>query len=90
MKAAQIDEYGDISALKVKDDVAKPHASEGQVLVRVHASSLNPFDSTVLHGRAQQMMPLVLPVTLGGDIAGVVTAVGAGVNGFSVGDRIYG
>jgi NADPH:quinone reductase-like Zn-dependent oxidoreductase len=70
--------------------VAKPSAGEGQVLVKVRASSINPFDSTVLHGYAQKMMPLVLPVTLGGDIAGVVEAVGAGVSEFSAGDRVYG
>jgi NADPH:quinone reductase-like Zn-dependent oxidoreductase len=88
MKAAQISEYGDPSVVKVVD-IPKPEAREGQVLVEVHASSLNPFDSSVRAGKVQQMVPS-LPVTLGGDIAGVIVELGKGVSGFSVGDKVYG
>lgn len=89
MKAAQIHEYGDVSVVSIVD-IEKPSAQEGQVVVEVHSASLNPFDSTVRAGYMQQTIPLTLPVTLGGDIAGIVTQVGPGAEGFAVGDMIYG
>ncbi|HSW99469.1 MAG TPA: NADP-dependent oxidoreductase [Patescibacteria group bacterium] len=89
MKAAQISEYGDASVIKVTE-VERPTPKDGQVVVEVYASSLNPFDSAVRSGYVQQNMPLKLPVTIGGDISGVVTEVGAGAEGFSVGDKVYG
>jgi alcohol dehydrogenase len=90
MKAVQIEEYGDTSVLNLRDDVPKPSPRTGQVLVKIHASSINPFDSAVLRGYAQKMMPLILPVTLGGDVAGTVEEVGPGVHGFKPGDKVYG
>ncbi len=89
MKAAQINEYGDASSVTI-NQVATPTAGDGQVLVEVHASSLNPFDTAVRAGYMKEMIPLQLPVTLGGDIAGVVTEVGSGVTQFVVGDKVYG
>jgi alcohol dehydrogenase len=89
MKAAQINEYGDPSIITIVD-VEKPIAREGQVLVEVHASSLNPVDSAIRSGRVKEMMPLQFPATLGGDFAGIVTEVGAGVTSATVGDRVYG
>ncbi|HAC56491.1 TPA: NADPH:quinone reductase [Candidatus Saccharibacteria bacterium] len=88
MKAAQIATYGDSSVIKVVD-INRPTVSEGTVLVEVHASSLNPFDTTVREGHVKAMMP-PLPVTLGGDIAGIVLEVGAGVTTISPGDNVYG
>mgnify|MGYP000916017941 CR=1 FL=1 len=89
MKAARIHEYGDASVVTV-EETDKPIARDGQVVVEVHAASLNPFDSMVRQGYMQQMIPLELPVTIGGDIAGVVVEVGAEVDGVSVGDSVYG
>jgi len=86
MKAAQINEYGDASVVTVRE-VEKPFASEGKVLIEVHASSINPYDITVRSGRAGS---LALPITLGGDVAGVVSEVGEGVTGIAVGDKVYG
>lgn len=88
MKAAQISEYGGPSVLQI-NEIDTPAASEGQVLVEVHAASLNPFDSTVRNGYVKQMIKN-LPATLGGDIAGVITELGEGVEGFAVGDKVYG
>jgi len=89
MKAAQIKEYGDASAVNVVE-VDNPTVGEGQVLVKVQSSSLNPFDSAIRAGYMQQMIPLQLPVTLGGDIAGEVVEVSPDVDGISVGDRVFG
>ncbi|HUO61895.1 MAG TPA: NADP-dependent oxidoreductase [Candidatus Bathyarchaeia archaeon] len=89
MKAAQIDNYGDASAIHVRE-VEKPMLIDGQVLVEVGAASLNPFDLAVLAGYAQSMAPLTFPATLGLDMAGKVAAVGDGVSSFEIGDRVYG
>ncbi len=89
MKAAQIREYGDASVVEIAE-TDRPTAGEGRVLIEVHASSLNPVDSAIRSGYMHQMMPVQFPVVLGGDVAGVVTEVGPGVEGLKVGDRVYG
>ena len=89
MKAAQISEYGDPSVVKM-NDVPVPEAGPRQVLVEVHASSLNPADIGLYRGAMKNILPLHFPATLGGDIAGIVTAVGAGVTGVKPGDRVFG
>src|SRR5713101_708124 len=79
MKAAQITAYGDPSVIVI-NEIDKPTATDGQVLVEVHAASLNPFDTAVREGYVKQMIRQ-LPVTLGGDIAGTVAGLGTGVTG---------
>lgn len=88
MKAAQIKEYGHADAIDI-NEIEKPLVGENQVLVEVQAASLNPFDTMVREGYVKDMIPS-LPVTLGGDIAGVVSELGAGVEGVAVGDKVYG
>ncbi|MGO8695452.1 MAG: NADP-dependent oxidoreductase [Rectinemataceae bacterium] len=90
MKAVRIEGYGDASVIEVKSDTPKPKAGPGQVLVEVHAASLNPVDSMVRLGYMKEMAPLEFPATLGGDLAGVVVELGPGVEGLKVGDRVYG
>ncbi len=89
MKVARINEYGDASIIKI-NEVDAPTLKEGQVLVEVYSSSINPFDTSVRAGYMKEMIPLELPVTLGGDIAGVVVEVSEDVAGVSVGDKVYG
>jgi alcohol dehydrogenase len=89
MKAAQINEYGEPSVIHI-NDVEKPIIAPNKVLVEVHASSLNPFDSKIRQGYMKDSIPLQFPVTLGGDIAGTVSEVGEGVTHISVGDTVYG
>jgi NADPH:quinone reductase-like Zn-dependent oxidoreductase len=89
MKAAQINEYGHSDVVRVQE-VDTPLPGAGQVQVEVHASSINPVDTAVREGYLAQMVPLALPATLGIDVAGVVTALGEGVTGFSIGDRVFG
>lgn len=90
MKAAQINEYGDTSVIEITADAPKPTAGNGEVVVAVHAAAVNPFDWKVQEGMARQMMELSFPAILGGDFAGVVEAVGEGVEGFKPGDEVYG
>lgn len=92
MKAIQIKSFGGSEVLEVVD-VQTPSLSENQVLVEVHAASINPFDTYVLGGKAGGKLPLIL----GGDFAGIVKEVSSGVRdlpagrqGFSIGDEVYG
>ncbi len=89
MFAAQINQYGEVAEIKIQETKV-PELKEGQVLVKVKAASVNPFDVTLRSGKIQQMMPLPFPFTQGGDLAGVVTAVGTGVKDRAIGDEVYG
>jgi NADPH:quinone reductase-like Zn-dependent oxidoreductase len=71
-------------------DVADPSAADGEVLVRVEAASVNGFDLAIAAGRIWDSMPHAFPVVLGRDYAGTVAAVGAGVEGFTVGQPVAG
>jgi alcohol dehydrogenase len=90
MKAAQISEYGDVTVLKLTDQAGQPEPAEGQVLVEVHAAATNPFDFKVREGMMKDFFAVPFPATLGGDCAGVVAAVGAGVTDFEVGQEVFG
>lgn len=90
MKAVQIKQYGGTEAIEINQDVTKTDAQSGQVVVEVHAASLNRIDTIIRSGFMDQMMPLKFPSTLGGDFAGVVTEIGEGVTGLNVGDEVYG
>ena len=67
-----------------------PEPGEGEVRVRVVAASVNGFDLAVANGYLAGMMEHRYPVVLGKDFAGVIDAIGAGVEGYSVGDRVFG
>jgi NADPH2:quinone reductase len=69
-------------------DLPKPTPKEGEVLVRVKVSALNPIDLYIRSGMIN--MPLPKPYSPGCDLAGVVEAVGAGVERFKRGDRVWG
>src|SRR6476661_4759275 len=91
MKAALVRNYGSITV----GDVAKPEPAEGDVLVCVHATSVNAVDWYGFAGRpylARLLMGLRKPKSseLGGDFAGVVEAVGADVADFEPGDEVFG
>jgi NADPH:quinone reductase-like Zn-dependent oxidoreductase len=60
------------------------------VLVRVAATSVNPIDYKLRSGIFKDFMPLTFPAILGNDFSGIVRAVGAGVSGFAVGDKVMG
>lgn len=70
-------------------EVAKPEPRDGEVLVRVMASGLNPLDAKIRAGAAPHARQ-PLPAILGLDLAGEVEAVGPGVNAFKKGDEVYG
>lgn len=71
-------------------DLPTPQPAEGEVLVRVQASSVNGFDTFVAAGYLQGMMEHRFPVVLGKDFAGAVEALGPGASRFAVGDPVFG
>jgi NADPH:quinone reductase-like Zn-dependent oxidoreductase len=89
MKAAQIGAYGPVDTITV-NEVAVPSPGQGQVLIEVHASSINPVDTWIREGKRKDRWPLQLPATLGYDVAGVVRRLGDGVTALAVGDKVYG
>ncbi len=85
MKAVQIKEWG--QPVQV-EELPEPSPSNDQVLVRVHAASINPVDGGIAAGHMQMMYSA--PLTLGTDFAGEVVAVGADVQHVQPGDAVYG
>ncbi len=89
MRAWVRDRFGPVEQLRL-EDVATPVPGQGEVLVQVHAASINLSDWEGLHGSPAYARFGGLRRILGTDVAGRVTAVGAGVTRFSVGDEVYG
>ena len=89
MRALIRDRYGPPDVLEVRD-VERPVPREGEVLVRVHAASLNDWDWGLLHGPSLPISRAAPKPILGSDVAGRVTEVGGGVQRFRVGDEVHG
>lgn len=88
MRAAFIEQTGPVENIRV-GDLPRPDPGPGRVLVRVHATALNPIDLYVRSGAVT--MPLTFPYVIGCDFAGVVEAVGpGGVSRLKPGDRVWG
>lgn len=88
MKAFVMTRYGGPEVAELRD-VPAPVARVGELLVRVHAAGLNPVDFKTRQGMLKVVQRYALPVVMGNELAGVVEAVGAGVSGFAVGDRVF-
>jgi NADPH2:quinone reductase len=86
MKAVRVHEFGGPEVLKL-EEVPTPKPSAGEVLVRIHAAGVNPYDTYMRAGTYALKPPL--PYTPGSDGAGVVEAVGDGVKKVKQGDRVY-
>ena len=86
MKAAVLTAFGGVNGFEIQE-VPEPKPKPHQVLVRVHATSLNPVDYQTRRGDYQNLVKL--PAILGVDISGVIKAVGESVTTFKVGDEVY-
>src|SRR5438094_1153893 len=86
MKAILVREFGGPEVLKL-EEVPTPKPAAGQVLVRVHAAGVNPYDTYMRNGTYAIKPPL--PYTPGSDAAGLIEAVGEGVTRFRPGARVY-
>jgi NADPH:quinone reductase-like Zn-dependent oxidoreductase len=87
MRAARIDRFGGPEVVEVQD-VPIPEPGAGELLVRVAAAGVAPWDAIIRDGRSKVSPPP--PLTLGSDVAGTVERVGDGVTEFHVGDAVYG
>lgn len=86
MKAIVLKSFGGPESFELCD-VPKPVPQAGQVLVRVHATSINPLDYQVRRGDYPDLVPL--PAITGHDVSGVIEAVGAGVTAYAPGDEVW-
>jgi NADPH:quinone reductase-like Zn-dependent oxidoreductase len=87
MKAVVINGFGGVDQLTIQN-VDDPEVGRGEVLVRVHATSVNPIDIKIRNGSAAKLMGVELPAILGRDLAGEVVRAGEGVIGFEKGQRV--
>ena len=87
MRATVLPDFGQPVSLT---DLPVAEPGEGEVRVRIHASSVNGFDLAVAAGYARDWMEHRFPVVLGRDFAGLVDALGPGVTRFAIGDPVFG
>jgi NADPH:quinone reductase-like Zn-dependent oxidoreductase len=88
-KAVRFNQYGGIDVLQVVD-VERPTPGPGEVLVKVKAAGINPGEASIRKGFFAEQWPATFPSGQGSDLAGVVAAVGEGVQGFAEGDEVIG
>ncbi|MEP6672217.1 MAG: NADPH:quinone reductase [Chthoniobacter sp.] len=86
MKAIRVPQFGEPEVLQVAE-VPDLTPGPGQIVVQIHAAGINPVETYIRAGKYAKLPPL--PYTPGTDGAGIITALGAGVNGWKVGDRVY-
>jgi NADPH:quinone reductase-like Zn-dependent oxidoreductase len=88
-KAVRFNQYGEIDVLQLVD-VEQPEPGSGQVLVKVKAAGINPGEASIRKGLLHQRWPATFPSGEGSDLAGIIVAVGEGVQGFAEGDEVIG
>ncbi|MEC0256957.1 NADP-dependent oxidoreductase [Paenibacillus lautus] len=89
MKAITIEKYGKNVPL-VMTEQPVPHVGEHDVLVEIHAASLNPIDYKIKEGKVKLLLSYKFPLILGNDFSGVIVKVGERVSAFKPGDEVYG
>lgn len=88
MKAFLLDRYAKNASLRL-GDMPEPALGEDEVLVQIHAASVNLVDSKIRNGEFKLILPYRMPLVLGHDLAGVVARVGPRVRQFKPGDEVY-
>lgn len=88
MKAIRIHQYGGPEVL-AQVEMQRPAPGANEVLIKVKAASVNPFDWKVRAGYKKDIFPLTFPATLGSDVSGTVEEVGPGAARFKRGDEVY-
>ncbi|MDF2832624.1 NADP-dependent oxidoreductase [Chryseobacterium indoltheticum] len=88
MKAFSISRYKKESPLELVD-LPEPIVKDHEVLVEIHAASVNLLDSKIKSGEFKLILPYKMPLVLGHDVAGIIVKTGAKVKNFKMGDEIY-
>jgi NADPH:quinone reductase-like Zn-dependent oxidoreductase len=88
MKAFILDRYGGNDGVRA-GEMPDPEMHDDDVLVQIHAASVNPVDLKIRDGKLKLVLPYRLPFVLGNDLAGVVVKVGSAVRRFKPGDEVY-
>ena len=88
MRAFTLDSFD--SPPRLRDDLPEPRPADNELLVRVHASSVNPADAAIAAGMLKEMAEHDFPATLGRDFAGTVEQTGSSVGRYQPGDEVYG
>jgi NADPH:quinone reductase-like Zn-dependent oxidoreductase len=88
VKAFILTRYGKKEKLQLKQ-IADPAVKETEILVQIHSAGVNLLDSKIRDGEFKMILPYKTPFTLGHDMSGVVTKVGARVTRFKAGDEVY-
>lgn len=89
MNAMVIDRYGKDVPLQQRE-VKTPHVGDHDVLIRIHAASINPIDFKIRDGKVKILLTYEMPLILGNDFSGTVVQIGSQVKAFKAGDRVYG
>ncbi|KAJ9177848.1 hypothetical protein P3X46_013013 [Hevea brasiliensis] len=89
-RAVLLPRFGGPEVLELRSDVEVPQLKPNQVLVRARAVSINPLDTRMRSGYGRSIFEPLLPLILGRDISGEVTAVGTSVQSLSVGQEVFG
>jgi NADPH:quinone reductase-like Zn-dependent oxidoreductase len=88
MKAFIINKYSKTEKLQLTE-VAEPIVKDNEVLIEIHASSVNQLDAKLKSDEFKMLLPYKFPLILGHDVAGIVTKVGSKVSKFKVGDEVF-
>src|SRR6266699_236904 len=88
MKAFIVDRYGSKDGVRA-GEMPDPELQEDDVLVQIHAASINPRDFRIRDGDFKLFLPYRFPLILGNDVAGIVVRVGSRVRRFKPGDEVY-
>ncbi|MEU6375851.1 NADP-dependent oxidoreductase [Streptomyces sp. NPDC046909] len=88
-RAVRFDQYGDRDVLHITD-VPTPDPGPREVVVKIRAAGINPFDTMLRSGVIRDLFPVDFPSGQGSDLAGIVVSVGAEVGQFAVGDEVLG
>ncbi|MGD6849438.1 NADP-dependent oxidoreductase [Rossellomorea aquimaris] len=89
MKAMTIKQYGKTIPLELTD-LPIPDMGEQDVLVEIHAASINPIDFKIRDGKVKMLLSYKMPLVLGNDFSGKVIQTGSKVSKFQIGDEVYG
>ncbi len=90
MRGVAYDRFGSSAVLSLRDDLPEPPVGPDTVLVRAHASGVNPVDVAIREGSLAGFFPHHFPIVPGWDVSGTVEAVGPAVVAFRPGDEVYG